>query len=92
MTNLIDKFIWIWPSWDIDNKEEHEQTYVIDEIEIGWFMMNKRESKTGIPRKDFCLCQVGVNLTFNHPLSFVQSNAIYSDLHGLMQSIILLHQ
>jgi len=57
MAQLVSRFIWIWPTWDIEQASRgrpHESA----SVELGWFWVDK-----SIEAIDFCRCEhlLGVN-------------------------------
>ncbi|XP_013420174.1 uncharacterized protein LOC106180672 [Lingula anatina] len=58
-TGLFSSWVWIWPSWDKNNEQEHPNStlgYEVSETDVGWFWL--KSATTRELEKKFCMCEV----------------------------------
>ena len=48
MTGLINRLIWVWPKWDVEN---HEEIYTNIPVRLGWFY-----DENEADNRSFCMC------------------------------------
>ena len=51
MAQLVSRFIWIWPTWDVE-RASRARPYESVTVELGWFWLDK-----DLKSMDFCRCE-----------------------------------
>lgn len=57
MAGLVNRVIWVWPSWD---HKDHEARYVMSTLSLGWTTVS---GSGGQKQKAFCMCMKNVTTT-----------------------------
>ncbi|BFZ02774.1 hypothetical protein BsWGS_05812 [Bradybaena similaris] len=55
LTGFVDRVIWVWPGWDVDNHEEAEKNHLVIDVEMGYIEIKVQE-EIGRHKLDLCAC------------------------------------
>ncbi|XP_041363395.1 uncharacterized protein LOC121379021 isoform X2 [Gigantopelta aegis] len=81
LTGFIDRFIWVWPTWNTDSSEgQSEKEYASFPVRYG--SMNREDTKTGRLVMELCACMSSKEFNFE-TYCFMNNASDLEDMDGI---------